>query len=244
MEPSVPIEKVPNMPTKLASNSTTISIGGLSSNDVSLQEEDKDFKKSRLCEPIMGLLVGLHISIANANGGLSSVTRVGVVMLSPTLLLSNTLFVPSFSHKLLPNILTKEIIGHSTKRWDYTIWSILALIEQVICITCITSKGNKFFFKLGHLSFGYLKHTLTTSSQSIHSRFCSTFTSDTNRRGKEESKKDMTQTTKYDLQRPLTKDRLKRLKAEVLKNVDLFRGQGVSKLKLDYASKWITSTLK
>ena len=39
-------------------------------------------------------------SIANANGTISSVQEVGTVMLSPTLSLSNTLFVPSISHKL------------------------------------------------------------------------------------------------------------------------------------------------
>ena len=39
-------------------------------------------------------------SIANANGGLSAVTGAGTVMLSPSLLLSNTLVVPSLSHKL------------------------------------------------------------------------------------------------------------------------------------------------
>ena len=77
-------------------------------------------------------------SIANANGDISSVTGAGTVMLSPALPLSNTLLVPSLSHKLLSvsqvtkdlncvvliypaicliqDILTKEIIGRGTKR--------------------------------------------------------------------------------------------------------------------------------
>ena len=40
-------------------------------------------------------------SIVNANGVVSAVTGAGTVMLSPTLSLSNTLLVPSLSHKLL-----------------------------------------------------------------------------------------------------------------------------------------------
>jgi len=77
-------------------------------------------------------------SIANANGGLSSATGAETVMLSPAILLSHTLLVPSLSHKLLyvsqvtkdlncvvliypsfyllQDILTKEIIGRGTKR--------------------------------------------------------------------------------------------------------------------------------
>ncbi|KAI5409079.1 hypothetical protein KIW84_054770 [Lathyrus oleraceus] len=55
-------------------------------------------------------------SIANANGGLSAVTGAGTVMLSPALSLSNTLLVPSLSHKLLSDILMKEINGRGTKR--------------------------------------------------------------------------------------------------------------------------------
>ncbi|RDX91733.1 Retrovirus-related Pol polyprotein from transposon 17.6, partial [Mucuna pruriens] len=51
----------------------------------------------------------------------------------------------------------------------------------------------------------------------------------TNLGDKEGSQKDMTQTIGYDFQRPLTRVRLKRLEAEVLKNMNLFRGQGASK---------------
>ncbi|XP_057962224.1 uncharacterized protein LOC131153781 [Malania oleifera] len=57
-----------------------------------------------------------HTSIANANGVISPVTGIGSVTLSPSLHLSNTLLVPSLSHKLLSDILTKEIIGRGTKR--------------------------------------------------------------------------------------------------------------------------------
>ena len=77
-------------------------------------------------------------SIANANGDISLVKGVGTVMISPTLSLINTLFVPSLSHKLLSvsqvtkelncivliyptfcllqDILTKKIIGRGTKK--------------------------------------------------------------------------------------------------------------------------------
>ena len=79
-----------------------------------------------------------HTSVANANGVDSLITRVGSVYLSPSLQLLNTLLVPLLSHKLLfvsqvtielncvvlvyptfcilQDILTKEIIGHGTKR--------------------------------------------------------------------------------------------------------------------------------
>ena len=77
-------------------------------------------------------------SIANANGDISLVKRAGTVMISPTLSLTNTIFVPSLSHKLLSvsqvmkelncivliyptfcllqDILTKEIIGCGNKK--------------------------------------------------------------------------------------------------------------------------------
>ena len=83
-------------------------------------------------------------NIVNANDTISSVQEAGTVMLSPALSLSNTLFVPSISHKLLfvsqitkdlncttlmyldfiliQDILTKEIIGHGTKKGGSTIW--------------------------------------------------------------------------------------------------------------------------
>ena len=51
-----------------------------------------------------------RISIANANGTVSSVQGAGTMVLSPALLLSNTLFVPSLSHKLLSvSPLTKDL---------------------------------------------------------------------------------------------------------------------------------------
>ena len=77
-------------------------------------------------------------SIANANGMISPVTGAGSMTLLPSLHLSNTLLVPSLSHKLLSvsqittelncvvlmfsnfcliqDILPKEIIGHGTKK--------------------------------------------------------------------------------------------------------------------------------
>ncbi|KAL6316399.1 hypothetical protein AAG906_018102 [Vitis piasezkii] len=58
-------------------------------------------------------------SVANANGVVSPIIGAGSVYLSHSLQLSNMLLVPSLSHKLLSisqDILTKEIIGHGTKR--------------------------------------------------------------------------------------------------------------------------------
>ena len=77
-------------------------------------------------------------SIANVNGVVSSVTGVDTLTLSPSLTLSNTILVPSLSHKLLSvsqvttdlnfivliyptfcllkDILMEEIIGRGTKR--------------------------------------------------------------------------------------------------------------------------------
>lgn len=85
-------------------------------------------------------------NIANANGVTYPVTGAGTVSLSKSLLLSNTLLVPSLSSKLLSvgqatedlnccaliypkfcllqNILTKEIIGRGTKKGDSIIWMI------------------------------------------------------------------------------------------------------------------------
>ncbi|KAI5404869.1 hypothetical protein KIW84_051872 [Lathyrus oleraceus] len=56
-------------------------------------------------------------SIANANGGLSAVTGAGTVMLSPSLSLSNTLLVPSLSHKLLSGETPEEESNWSTFDW-------------------------------------------------------------------------------------------------------------------------------
>ena len=82
-------------------------------------------------------------SVANANGVVSPITGAGSVYLSHSLQLSNTLLVPSLSHKLLSvsqvtielncvvlmyptfcilqDILTKEIIGRGTKRGEGSI---------------------------------------------------------------------------------------------------------------------------
>ena len=120
-------------------------------------------------------------SVANANGVVSPVTGAGSVYLSPSLQLSNTLLVPSLSHKLLSvsqvttelncvvliyptfcllrDILTKEIIGRGTKRGG------LYYMEDVSMghAHCIQSDGRErqiwlWHRRLGHPNFAYLKH--------------------------------------------------------------------------------------
>ena len=90
-------------------------------------------------------------SVANADGVVSPIIGAGSVYLSPSFQLLNTLLVTSLSHKLLSvsqvtielncvvlmyttfcilqDILTKEIIGHGTKRGVvYTTWKMLAQV--------------------------------------------------------------------------------------------------------------------
>jgi len=104
-------------------------------------------------------------SIANANGGVSPVTGAGSVTLSSSLHLTNTLLVPSLSHKLMSvgqlttdlrcvvlmysnfyfiqDILTKEIIGRGTKRGDYIMWTALISTRHITCTICILLKRDR-----------------------------------------------------------------------------------------------------
>ena len=88
----------------------------------------------------------LRTSISNANGKVYPVTGADTAILSPKLPLSNTLLVPSLSHKLLSvsqitkdlhcvaiiypdcflleDILTKEIVGRGTEKGDSTTWKM------------------------------------------------------------------------------------------------------------------------
>ncbi|XP_076911843.1 uncharacterized protein LOC143569943 [Bidens hawaiensis] len=54
--------------------------------------------------------------IKTANGGIVPVKGGGTIEISPTLKLSNCLYVPSLSHKLLSDIKTGVIIGRGTER--------------------------------------------------------------------------------------------------------------------------------
>lgn len=100
-------------------------------------------------------------SAANANGVVSPVIGARPVYLSPSLQLSNTLLVPSLSHKLLsvsqvttelncvvliyltfcllPDILTNEIIGLVLKWGVYTTWKMLV---WVMLTTYKVMRGN------------------------------------------------------------------------------------------------------
>ena len=126
--------------------------------------------------------------IANANGATYPVTGDGTVPLSPSLSLAHTLLVPSLSNKLmfvsqvtkelnsvvliystfclLQDILSKEIIGRGTKRVgggggilyyldDFSIGKAHHTHHQ-------TSSHKRQIWlwhrRLGHPSFGYLRH--------------------------------------------------------------------------------------
>lgn len=123
--------------------------------------------------------------IANANGATYPVTGAGTVPLSPSLSLAHTFLVPSLSNKLmsvsqvteelnyvvliyftfclLQDVLSKEIIGRGTKRGglyyldDFNPGKINHTHHQ-------TSNHERQIWlwhrRLGHPSFGYLRHLL------------------------------------------------------------------------------------
>lgn len=122
-------------------------------------------------------------SIANANGEICSVTGAGTVMLSSEMPLSNTLLVPSLSHKLLSvsqltkelkcvviiypdvcflqDILTQKIIGRGIEKGG--LYYMEDLNVGRACQTTHQSKLTEeqiwlWHRRLGHPSFGYLKH--------------------------------------------------------------------------------------
>ena len=122
-------------------------------------------------------------SIANANGVISPVTGAGTVTLSPTLSLSNTLLVPSLSHKLLSvsqvttdlncvvliystfcllqDILTKEIIGRGTKRGGLYYMDDFNIGRANHMHHPVGIKERQIWLwhqRLGHPSSGYMKH--------------------------------------------------------------------------------------
>lgn len=126
-------------------------------------------------------------SIANANGDVSLVKGAGTMRISPALSLTNTLLVPSLSHKLLSvsqitkelncavliyptfyliqDILTKEIIGRGTKKGGLYYMEDFGIGRANHAST--TSDRNKvnillWHRRLGHPSFGYLKHVFPT----------------------------------------------------------------------------------
>jgi hypothetical protein len=121
--------------------------------------------------------------VANANGVLSPVTGAGTVNLSPTLSQTNCLIVPSLSHKLLSmsqvttalncvvlmysmfcllqDILTKEIIGRGTKRGGLYYVDDFNMGRAHHMHHPVDNKGRQIWLwhrRLGHPSFGYMKH--------------------------------------------------------------------------------------
>jgi hypothetical protein len=141
--------------------------------------------------------------IANTNGVLSPVTGAGTVNLSPTLSLTHCLLVPSLSHKLLfvsqvttalncvvlmystfcllQDILTKEIIGHGTKRgglyYDYVDDFSIGRAHHMYHPT--DNKERQIWLwhlRLGHPSFRYMKNLFPElfSSLSVFDMKCET----------------------------------------------------------------------
>ena len=136
--------------------------------------------------------------IANANGDTFPVMGAGTVTLSSSLTLSHTLLVPSLSNKLmsvsqvtealnclvlmysnvcfLQDVLSKEIIGRGTKRGglyyldDFNYGRANHVFQQH------SSKEREIWLwhrRLGHPSFGYLRHLFpnlfSTSKDSVFS---------------------------------------------------------------------------
>uniref|UniRef100_A0A2N9HID0 GAG-pre-integrase domain-containing protein n=1 Tax=Fagus sylvatica TaxID=28930 RepID=A0A2N9HID0_FAGSY len=100
-------------------------------------------------------------NIANANGVISPVTGAGTVILTPTLQLPNTLLVPSLSHKLLSDILTKEIIGRGTKRGGLYYMDDFSVGRAHHMQHSVGVKEREIWLwhrRLGHPSFVYMKH--------------------------------------------------------------------------------------
>jgi len=140
--------------------------------------------------------------IANANGVMSAVTGAGTVNLSPTLSLIHTLFVFSLSHKLLSvrqvitalncvvlmystfcllqDILTKEIIGCSTKRGGLYYVNDFSIGRANHMHHPLDNKERQLWFwycRLGHPSFSYMKYLFFDlfSSVSIIDFKCETY---------------------------------------------------------------------
>uniref|UniRef100_A0A2N9HC31 Integrase catalytic domain-containing protein n=1 Tax=Fagus sylvatica TaxID=28930 RepID=A0A2N9HC31_FAGSY len=139
--------------------------------------------------------------VANANGVTYPVTGAGIVTLSPSLSLSHTLLVPSLSNKLmsvsqvtadlncvvlmystfclLQDILTKEIIGRGTKRGGLYYVDDFSPSRANHMHHTVNNKERQIWLwhhRLGHPSFGYLKHLFPDLfSNTMHSNFkCNT----------------------------------------------------------------------
>jgi hypothetical protein len=122
-------------------------------------------------------------SIANANGVVSPITRAGSMTLSPSLQLSNTLLVPSLSHKLLsvsqittylncvvlifadfcliPDIFTKKIIGRGAKKGGLYYMEDFNVGRAHHRSSSLSSKTRQIWLwhrHLGHPSFKYLRN--------------------------------------------------------------------------------------
>ena len=123
-----------------------------------------------------------RIDIVNANGVTYPITRAGTVDVSPSLSLSNTLLVPSLSNKLmtvgqvtkeinwvtlmyptfclLQDILTKEIIGHGTKKRGLYYMDDFSSSQAHHMHHASIKKRRIWLWHrcLGHPSFSYMKY--------------------------------------------------------------------------------------
>ena len=125
--------------------------------------------------------------ISNANGVAYPVTGAGTVSLSSSLSLSHTLLVPTLSNKLmfvsqiteelncvvlmystfclLQDVLSKKIIGRGTKRGGLYYLDDISKGAAYHVHHQLNSKERETWLwhrRLGHLSFGYLRHLFPT----------------------------------------------------------------------------------
>ena len=145
----------------------------------------------------------LHISeptktyVQTAGGDLARVEGAGTINISPTLRLSNCLFVPTFSHKLLSvSHVTKElnckllmqprfcmlqdtktgtIVGRGTERSGlYYVDEIAQQSMALLAHEPTTRKAWLLHRRLGHPSIGYLKLMFPKLASSLNSLDCET----------------------------------------------------------------------
>ncbi|CAN6563085.1 unnamed protein product [Malus baccata var. baccata] len=113
-------------------------------------------------------------NISTANRTLAPVCGAGTVHLTPSLPLHHCLLVPSLSHHLLSipqDIQTKEIIGRGTKREGlYYVDDVVSGRANAVRASRSSNLQEVWLLhrRLGHASFGYLRHMLPSLFSGIN----------------------------------------------------------------------------